>query len=96
MNSFGYLTFISLILFFVFVLVGYPVCYFVITPILMNKHGKRSYRESYLWITNCLYAEDDLGKLYRETGDATVMGEMESGHANYLGLLKKDRKNTLF
>ena len=53
-------------------MIGYGICYFVVTPILMNKHGKRPYKESYIWIANCLYAEDDLDKLYRTTGDAAV------------------------
>ena len=54
-------------------LIGYIISYFIITPILMKKHGKRSYRESYLWIINCFYAEDDLKFIYRETGDVAAL-----------------------
>jgi hypothetical protein len=53
-------------------MIGYGICYFVITPILMKKHGKRTYKESYLRITNCLYAEEDLRKLFFENKDLTA------------------------
>jgi hypothetical protein len=72
MNILSYLTILSLLLFFLSFVIGYVICYFIVTPVLMRKHGKRTYRESYFWITNCLYAEDDLRKLFYENKDLTA------------------------
>lgn len=44
----------------------------MIGPWLLAKHGRRSFRDSYLWITNCLYTEIELKDLRTAVDDPSI------------------------
>lgn len=59
------------ILFAISVFVGYVVCHFIVVPILLNKHGKKSFCESIVW--EAPQAENRLQDLAKETNDKAVL-----------------------
>ena len=59
------------ILFAISVFVGYVVCHFVVVPILLNKHGKKSFCGSIVWEAS--QAENCLQDLAKETNDKAVL-----------------------
>jgi hypothetical protein len=52
--------------------VGYLICYFIIGPILLNKHKIRSLSQSYLWLGNMLNVEAELRDLSQSADDSTI------------------------
>ena len=63
----GVLLYLWLLSFFI----GYIVCYFVITPLLLKKHGKRGFFQALIW--ESLQSENHLKDLASETGDKAVV-----------------------
>ena len=73
MNIWGYLMTISLWLFFVSFLVGYPVSYFIIGPRLLKKNNLRGVKQTVFWFGNALNIEHDLNSLALKTNDLQVL-----------------------
>ena len=59
------------ILFAISVFIGYVICHFVVAPILLKKHGKKSFRESMVW--EAPQAVNRLRDLAKETDDKAVI-----------------------
>ena len=60
----------SWIIFIVAALVGYVICHFLITPMLLKKYKNRAFFESFFW--EGLQAENHLKALLDETNDLIV------------------------
>ena len=59
------------ILFAISVFIGYVICHFVIVPVLLKKHGKKSFCESIVW--EAPQAVNRLRELAKETNDKAVL-----------------------
>ena len=57
---------------------GYILPYFIVGPLLMKKHNKRSLKESYLYFGNCLQIEHDLCQLILETNDILAITSLKA------------------
>ncbi len=69
MNLYGYLMILSLILLGSSFFIGYPFCYFVVSPMLFKKYGKQSVWESFL---NFYNIEKELKELAACVNDQAV------------------------
>lgn len=43
--------------------IGYPICYFVASPAILKKYGKRDLYENYIYFGNIVNTEHDLKEL---------------------------------
>jgi hypothetical protein len=59
------------ILFAISVVIGYIICHFIVVPILLKKHGKKSFYESMVW--EAPQAVNRLRDLAKETNDKSVL-----------------------
>lgn len=62
---------ISGIIFFITLIVGYVICYFIITPILLVKHKGRSFIEAAFW--EGIQAENHLKDIAVEKNDRVAV-----------------------
>ena len=76
-NVFGFLGVIFGLAWFLTFFVGYIITHFMIAPWLLSKHGRRSIRESYLWIGNCLFAEIELKELSSINDDQSIRSTLK-------------------
>lgn len=72
-NIFSLLGVISLLIWFLSFFVGYFVSHLMIGPWLLAKHGRRSLKDSYLIMSNCLYAETELKDLRTVIDDPSIV-----------------------
>jgi Na+/glutamate symporter len=70
MPLYSFLIITSWTIFIVAVLVGYVICYFLITPMLLKKYKNRAFFESFFG--EGLQAENHLKELLDETNDLIV------------------------
>ena len=60
------LALLSAILFMLSFLIGYPVCYAFLGPLIMQKRGKRKVADNYSYFGNILQMENDLKELAQQ------------------------------
>jgi hypothetical protein len=70
MPLYSFLMITSWTIFIVAVLVGYVICHFLITPMLLKKYKNKPFFESFFW--EGLQAENHLKELLDETNALTV------------------------
>ena len=70
MSIYLVLTITSWIIFILTVFVGYGICHFILTPLLLKKHRNRGFVESSFW--EGIQAENHLKDLLNETNDPMV------------------------
>lgn len=71
MTIYSIIEIVSLIVLSISIFIGFGVCYFVITPLLLKKHRGKSFFEAAIY--EGLSAEFNLKKLNNETSDSVVI-----------------------
>jgi hypothetical protein len=72
-NIFSLLGVISLLILSLSIYVGYFISHLMIGPWLLAKHGRRNLKDSYLMMSNCLYAETELKDLRTVIDDPSIV-----------------------